>query len=194
MDRLIKHVNLWVVILIAVLVGQSLVLAIVVDRLDALWTQVNEPEPGREMTFETSQMIHNAVSGIYTRPSVDAPTNRLYFPDLRIYLPYNEQSKQVVYDYMPAYNKVPGEVTLNSNTTVNIVPLSFSDISCMQGMVDVSINKAQGNPQATVKLADGRTIYMKTHPAKEDVAHCSDVWGDLGPSQMMDLFKQAKSY
>ncbi|MBX4188763.1 hypothetical protein KW792_01540 [Candidatus Saccharibacteria bacterium] len=144
--------------------------------------------------FPIKVYIQNAVESLYqSAGTIDPYTNRVMFPEARIYVPLSADAKDVRYFYSKPQTPSDDNI-LQTNSYSNMQSLigSFDDVPCIQKFVDISIDKPAKTdlePAGTLKLQDGRTLYFYKNNNKA----CREVTHYL-VDKTLDIFKQAKSY
>jgi hypothetical protein len=131
---------------------------------------------------------------------VEPKENRVYFPELRFYLPLSQQARDLRYNFQAGdnskpYNPTPDQAQFNSIIVLNKLMKSFDDVGCIQRVVSVSIDNTLQTDEMLVDkinigdVGAGRTMYIYRNNS-----NCQSFWnGDLS-TQMSNLLKQAKSY
>jgi hypothetical protein len=149
--------------------------------------------------FPIKVYIQDAVKGVYADEGVvDAKENRVYFPELRVYLPLSQPARDLRYnhtagDNSDSKNPWPEQSQFTSFSTLNTPLQDWNDIPCIQQEVTVSINAVSQTDQTasgSLKLNDGRTLYFYENTDKS----CQVFWNGNQPNQIVQLLKQAKSY
>lgn len=138
--------------------------------------------------------IHTALKSLYNaEPVTDISQQRVYFPELRIYVPYSNYARTVVYRYNPS-DGVPESLELTSSANTNQLPVTFDDVPCLQRHVSVIVNSKSnfdGEFVQSLQMSDGRTLNLY----RQDSKACSnDRWSQGSPDKLITLLKQAKSY
>lgn len=140
--------------------------------------------------------IQNALRGLYRERGIaDAKENRVYFPEMRVYLPLNDKSRDLRYIFLDADKSVhqAAEAQFTTEVYLNRLPATFDDVPCLQRVVTIGINNPSNTNMAaagSLKLQDGRTLYFY----KNGQPHCQNFYPVDNPQSIIDLFKQAKSY
>jgi hypothetical protein len=129
-----------VFIIVIILSLQTGILWYFGQKIDILW-KVNNLS-SNSMPFETRLMIQNAISNLYINEGViDVKDQRVYIPELKIYLPLKDSSRSLVYthDSYDVSTNFPEELVLNTKQVSRTLPQNFSQIPCMQRLVDITV-------------------------------------------------------
>lgn len=184
-----------VVLLIASLIA---VLWFYGERINTLWQQ-NGNTPlnphDKTMNTETKFYVQAAMKSLYdSQPATDITQQRVYFPEARIYVPYSDYARSVVYRFDNGSDNWPATGFFTSHSNVNAVANNFDDVPCIQRSVSIVVNSKEGGDGdfvKAIKLSDGRTLNIFKH----DSAACGDArWREGSPDKVVSLLEQAKSY
>jgi len=140
--------------------------------------------------------LQDAMQGLYRNAGVvDAQAARVYMPELKIYLPLNQNTRDLRYFYNP--DSTPAEAQFSTATSLTRPIQSWGDVPCQQRLAALSVNTQDkglqgmyGQSAGTLKLADGRTIYFYISNSKG----CANYWQPHTPQSIVNLLKQAQSY
>jgi hypothetical protein len=181
-------------------------------KIQILWNDVQcqgqstNPEHGQPNFNPSASCLGNlpvlhaaqsAVASMYfSEPIPDAKENKVYIPELKIYLPLTVVSRSLVYTYFQGDSTMPEAVSFNNKQLTSAMLQNFNDIKCRQNFVELSVN-GRNDPNTygmsyntSVKLSDGRIFYIFSN--KND---CSNVWTDnISPNAIINVLKQAKPY
>lgn len=142
--------------------------------------------------FPIKTLVASAVSNLYSlQPVTDPLTQRVYIPEARIYLPLSDDSRNLVYSHQPADSRSPAQFSFNTKQNIGMLMSDWDEVPCIQRIAGFSIDQNQydqeGKSAGSIKLADGRTLYLFKNSAV-----CQRPGYD--PAGLINLLKQAKSY
>jgi len=161
------------------------------ERLDILWAKSNQP-----ISTEARQAIQNANLNLYQDGIADPIGKRVYFPGLGVYVPLSDKSQKLVYSFTAANRRTPAEAVFNAKPILLSYLRTWDDVPCLQRVAGASVNKpsqlnwAAETPVTTIKLSDGRTLYLY----KNQMRNCRNFWVAISPNDIIDLLKQARPY
>lgn len=147
-------------------------------------------------TVAIKELIISAVEGLSKDTPLDYKTGDVYFPEAKLYLPASNVTFPLLYQFSPAIDGLPQELRITSKYLVNAKTSalhSANDMdelfravpimqSCSRGVLVQDKPFEDSQPSETVKLADGRTLYLQ-HETK-----CPEL------SETMLVLKNLKSY
>ena len=140
--------------------------------------------------------LQDAMQGLYRNAGVvDAQAARVYLPELKVYLPLNQDTRDLRYFYNSS--STPAEAQFSTATSLTRPIQTWGDVPCQQRLAALSVNGQDkdlqgiyGQSAGTLKLADGRTLYFYISDSKG----CATYWQPHTPQSIIDLLKQAQSY
>jgi hypothetical protein len=164
-----------------------------------LFVEANSLSNKLDKTKDDQTLLYNEIDyqKSLLRPVVLPKENLVVFPELKISLPYNDVTKTFQYT-VDNQRGVQLGITSTLLTDHKMRQLSCSEL--------VSVNQQDGIPfspweetAGTIKLADGRTLYLIAAKAfKNNEASslecASEVWHQITPQQVVDEFKKAQTY
>src|SRR5581483_3199909 len=128
--------------------------------------------------------IQEADQGLYANTGVVDPlNNRVYFPEMKVFVPLSQQARSLHYFYAPGDKSVhqPAEAEFINQIALNRLVNDLNDVPCVQHMVAVGVNQPADyglHGDGTLKLADGRTLYFSVYQNQ----HCQQsFWGGVTP-------------
>jgi hypothetical protein len=199
----IKHPSNRVLILILVLIIalQTALLGYFGMKINGLWLTVNGyGSPQQQLnnslaSFPVKTYIRDANANLYKNEGVsDINGTKVYFPELRIYLPFTQLSRDLKYTEINQDMSDP--VSIQTKALLGLPVLNINDVPCMQNFVGLTVNKSDtsswqhmGNA-GSVNLKDGRTLYLY----KNNLKQCDSFWQAESPDSVITLLKQAQSY
>jgi len=182
-------------LLVLVLVGQSTLLAIGFKKIHTLET--TKPSVLSQDQQNLSATTMTALSAVsMSEPVVSVGDNKVYLPYLRIALPIDSTSLQLLYSARSVgENSFTYDVTTRGLASLS--PIGFQTrLACTPLRLAFEAKPNPYNPHesnnASVKLADGRTLQIY---ADSDTT-CDAQWRAAGvdPDVMKTTFVQAQSY
>jgi hypothetical protein len=197
-----------VAILLSVIALQTVVMWGIGQKVDSLWHDImGVGTPQQQFnsglgSFPIKVYTQSAIKGLYTDYGIVEPKeNRVYFPELKFYLPLSQQARDLRYHYEAADNSdpknaQPEQAQFTSAAILDRLMGTFDDVGCMQHVVSVSIGSLLQTDEAAVTKIDighvgaGRVmyIYRNSNPA------CESFWGSKLSTQISTTLKQAKPY
>jgi hypothetical protein len=190
-------------ILLMIVAIQTALLGYLGQKTQILWEGVQGcassqiQSAGCLSAFPALENVRDAINGLLPNQGVaDTNGTKVYFPELKIYLPYSQTARNLRYGYQQ--KSIDNTETANFSTynIMNNPIQSWNDIPCHQFLAGLSIDKTDDSnwqypvQAGTVKLKDGRTLYIY----KNKLQNCADKWGDNKPDKIVDILKQAQSY
>jgi hypothetical protein len=141
-------------------------------------------------------LIHNEMenTNALLKPAVSAKENRVYFPEIKLSLPYNDVTKYLQYSYDSKDTSISSALVsdrvMRQLDCTQLVRLNFNDNRPYSPWEELA---------GSVKLQDGRTMNIFAAKAFESnegsTADCpKEVWQQVTPQQVGDAFKSAESY
>ncbi|HET9850833.1 MAG TPA: hypothetical protein VFP35_04410 [Candidatus Saccharimonadales bacterium] len=184
-----------VLLLLIVLIGYGYKIRDLDNELNGVGSDTQKQENGLAM-FPLKVYIQNALKGFYHEAGVASATdNRVYFPEMKFYLPLNDQTRSLRYLYTSGDKTahLPAQAQFTTVFFLNRLVDSFNDVPCQQRLTAVGINNKIGTDLTTagsLKMSDGRTLYFykNTEPA------CRQFYQVSVPQQIINLLKEAKPY
>jgi hypothetical protein len=189
-------------ILVMILAVETALLGYLGLKTQILWNQIqgcaSEQQQGICLsTFPTLDYVRDSINGLRPNEGVsDINGSKIYFPELKIFIPFSEEARALRYGYRA---KSSDNVEMANFSTYNLMnrPIQkWRDIPCYQFLVGMTVDKADESywqyPDlaATVKLKDGRTLYIY----KNKLNGCGDVWAEKTPDIIVKILQQAQSY
>jgi hypothetical protein len=192
--------RLLIFILILIVAVQTALLGFFGLKINTLWDTVNGYGSPKEQinnslaSLPVKSYIQDSLVALYRNDTVtDAGASKVYIPELKIYLPFNQLARDLKY----AYTDDPTTSAGFSTKILLSHPIQrMNDIPCVQTFAGLTVNKDdppswQNSENAgTVKLKDGRTLYLY----KNNLKNCVNLWAGITPDNVVDLLKQARSY
>lgn len=170
-----------------------------IQLLDNVINGVGSPQQRMQTSlgaFPLKVYIQEANKDLYSNSGVVDPINqRVYFPELKIYLPLTQTARNLRYNYYSgdASSSLPPQAQFNTNTNIGRLVNQFSDAPCQQRLVTVSVNSKTDIGERLsgfTKLKDGRTLYFY----ENSNSSCNNFWVDNTPASIVNNLKQAQSY
>lgn len=181
-------------ILVTVLVLQSLAILYMWPKVDVTWKETNK-DPNEDI--EVKMLIKDSAASVYSDAVIDASQKRVYMPELNIYLPLTEKTRQLKYQYTPSdtKNSYPEEVLVSTKNQIETLPETLSQVPCVQRMLRVTVGEQDSErynerSAGSMVLDDGRNLYFYENKNK----NCSSRWLSFGPADMTAVMKTSKSY
>lgn len=177
-----------------ILVLQSLAILFMWPKVDIVWKKNNQPP---DQNMELKMIIRDSALGVFSDGVIDARENRVYIPELKVFLPLNEDTRHIKYQYAPSddKNSYPAEINLNTKAQIETLVETLDHVPCMQKMMRATINNPDSERynekrSGDMKLEDGRTLYFFENKDKK----CTSRWSTSSPAKMVEIIKTAKSY
>jgi hypothetical protein len=178
---------------------QAVVAGLLIILLAALFLQVFHLRKDLDAVKAESSVLYNEIDyqKSLSRPVVAARDNQVVFPELKIALPYNDVTKTLQYS-VDDRSDVGASVTSTLLTDHKVRQMNCSQL--------VRFTFTDGHPfspweesAGSVRLADGRTLYMvaaKAFRNKEaSTLECAaEVWHNVTPARIVEEFKKAQTY
>lgn len=181
-------------VLVALLVLQSLAILYMWPKVDVSWKAVNK-DPNEDI--QVKMLIKDSTTSLYSDAVIDAKEKRVYLPEVNIYLPLTEKTRQIKYYHTPAdsHNSYPEEIMVSTKSQIETLPEALAQVPCVQRMLRVTIDAQDSerfNERAAgeMKLNDGRSLFFYENKDK----NCSSRWVTFGPDDMTEVMKTASSY
>lgn len=189
-----KTKKFWMPVLVAVLVLQSLAILYMWPKVDVTWKQTNK-DPNEDIQLK--MLIKDSAASVYSDAIINAETKRVYLPEINVFFPLDEKTRQLKYQYIPGdtKNSYPEEIMISTKNQVETLPETLAQVPCVQQMLRVTINNQDSErfsekKAGSVTLDDGRGLYFFENNNKS----CSSRWLSFGPTDMTQVMKTAKSY
>lgn len=191
-----RSTKFWLHLLVVIAIGEAIALLAVIGISIDNSRSVNDK--GTLSGSSINTLIGQANQNVYTlQPIFDISSDRAYLPELKVSLPLDVNTRQLVYWHNDASNSSPEEATFNYKGVVAASPQSLADVPCIQKMVRVTVDKAgetlkNEKDGGQVALKDGRTLYI--HLNNSDSA-CKALWhSPYTPNDLAGVLKEAQSY
>jgi hypothetical protein len=138
----------------------------------------NESSKEKEM----QQFVNKVEERRYRYPVVDIKENRMYIPETRMYVPLNDDSRDL------RYQTLGDTIWLSTSMAVGR-QTGNDDASCDRVVLIVpSEDRGKGyTPEGIIKASDGSTRYIFRHPA------CK-IYGDEFSKRLAEVAKLIKTY
>ena len=181
-------------IIVAIIALLAAILWVYGQKLDILWNEQQSTASQQTLTPDFRQAIQSAQRVLYNPADVDAAANRVYFPGLKIYVPLTNKSETLIYTNQ-LESSTPVESIVSARSISDNYLNNFDDLKCLVKPAGVSVDKPSGawkesEKAGTVKLGDGRTLYLY----KTDASGCQNIYAYVSPGDIIDSLKQAMSY
>lgn len=179
-----EHV-LWIVIIILTALLTSTILYIV--KMPGSASKSMSSTTSRSITQPEEQHAQDAINEIeerrYRYPVIDVKENRVYIPEAHIYMPLNEDSRDLRYETWGETIWLSLSITVGRQT-------GDEDASCDKVVIFTpSPERAQGYIAAgTITSKDGGARYIFRHPA------CKNLYGDEVTQKLADVIRQVQYY
>lgn len=181
-------------ILVTVLVLQSVAILVMWPKVDITWKQTNK-DPNEDIQFK--MLIKDGVTSSYRDAIIDAQTKRVYLPEVDIYLPLSEKTRELKYQYTPGdtKNSYPEEIMISTKSQVETLPETLAQVPCVQRMLRATIGSPDSErfnekQAGNITLDDGRSLHFYENSNK----NCASRWLSFSPADMTELLKTARSY
>jgi hypothetical protein len=200
-----KHPTNRVLIFILVMIvgAETALLGYFGLKTQILWDQVQgcasiqQPQSGCLGSFATLDYVRDSINGLHPNEGVsDVNGSRIYFPELKISVPFSQESRILRYGYMAKTKDNSEMANFSTYSLMNRPIQKWNNIPCYQFLVGLTVDKADDSywqypkQTANVKLKDGRTLYIY----ENKLQGCGSVWHDETPDKIIDILKQAQSY
>lgn len=189
-----KTKKFWMPVLIAVLVLQALAVAYMWPKVDITWKEINK-DPNEDI--QVKMLITDSAASVYSDGVIDAQQKRVYLPEANIYLPLNNDTRNLRYQHIPsdAKNSYPEEILVSTKTQVETLPETLAQVPCVQRMVRATVGSPDSErfnekKAGNMTLDDGRTLYFFENNNK----NCNSRWLSFGPDDMTAVMQTAKAY
>jgi hypothetical protein len=190
-------------VLLMIIATQTALLGYFGLKTQILWDEIQgcisiqQPQGGCLGTFPVLENVRSAVNALLPNEGIaDASATKVYFPELKIYLPYSQTARNLRYNYQPKTSDNTEMANFSTYNLMNSPIQSWNDVPCHQLFVGLTVDKSDSSywqyPQAAgaVKLKNGRTLYLY----KNKLQTCANVRSNNTPDKVIDLLKQAQSY
>lgn len=182
-------------IIVAIIALMAAIIWAYGQKIDILWNgQPVASTSDKTLSPDLRQALQSAQRSLYSPAAVDAAAKKVYFPSLKIYVPLTDKSETYMYS-KPLEQGAAAEYGFSALSIVNTYMNNLDEISCLAKPAGVSVGKASGSwkesdKAGTVKLADGRTLYLYKHSA----AGCKGTYAYVSPDDIVASLKEASSY
>lgn len=182
--------RIWISSLVIALFLQTMTLFIVWTRLDALSFQ-------REIDNDHNirQLIGEAARARFISGVTDPLSERVYIPELKIYVPFTIASRSLEYEYIEAHDGSKASASF-STTSVLGYPLNEASQNACTDLARIEFT-GQAKPEDSessagqVRLRDGRILQVYT----KKTSNCAAIWNsDSTPEVISKILLQAQSY
>jgi hypothetical protein len=188
-------------ILVLIIGVQTALLGYFGLKTQILWDQIQGCSSNQQgiclSTFPALDYVRDSINGLRPNQGVsDNNGSKIYFPELKISIPFSQEGRALRYEYLAKSQDNNEMASFSTYNLMNRPIQKWSDIPCYQFLAGLSVDKPDQTfwqyPEqaATVKLKDGRTLYIY----KNKLKGCGDVWVDKTPDTIVELLKQAQSY
>lgn len=191
--RIPKTKKFWVPALVTVLTAQSLAILFMWPKVEIVWKNDNK-NPNEDIQLKS--LIRDSQANVFSQAVIDAPLMKVYIPELKIALPLDDRTRDLMYRYTPAdqQHSYPEEIILSSKFHVLTLVENLKQVPCSR-LVRVTTSdpgQLQFNETASgvVTLDDGRQLHIAQQKNKD----CASRWVTMGPPQMVEVIKSAKTY
>lgn len=189
-----KTKKFWLPVLVAVLTLQALAILYMWPKVDVSWKAINK-DPNEDI--QVKMLIKDSTTSLYSDAVIDAKEKRVYMPEVNIYLPLGQDTRQIKYHHTPAdtQNSYPEEMMVSVKSQIETLPETLAQVSCVQRMLRVTLNSKDSQRYnekfaGQVSLADGRNLFLYENSDK----NCASRWVSFSPSDMSEIMKTAMSY
>jgi hypothetical protein len=194
-----KLLNPATVLLVAILVVQSVFIGISFSKIHKLeQAKPSVQNQAQQNQFAISMAALSAVG--LNQPAVSVTDNAVYFPDIHLALPLNNDTISLLYSSRQTGNPDKQTMTTYDVSTRGLAALSpiglQHQLACYPVRLAFEDKANPFNPHesnnAAVKLADGRTLQIYAH----DDSQCAAQWraANVKPDSLKKIFEQATSY
>lgn len=198
MKKLINPATMTIVLAV-ILVIQSVLIGVSFSRIHEI---ENVQLAVQNQDLQNLQAVSLAALSAtsFNQPTVSVSDNKVYFPDIHLALPLNDNTTQLLY-----LGRQTGNSDRQTTTTYDVTARSLASLSPVgfqQQLACYPIRLAfedKANPfndheknNSAVKLADGRTLQIYADDNPKCAAQRKTA--NVDPSVLMDSFKQAASY
>ena len=144
---------------------------------------------------DLKQLVRDTQLSIYDKPQLT--DGRLYFPEMKLSIPANDSTRQLLYYHENAdpEDKVLETAQFASRGAIYRNDKKLEQLGCNR-LADVVFGEKDDSREGagfvfagSVRLDDGRTMYIY----QNNTSQCDTVWPDLTSEKLVELLKQAKS-
>lgn len=147
--------------------------------------------------FAVKVYVQDADKGLYRNSGVVDPlTSRVYIPEIKVYLPLGQTTRDLRYFSDATNGNQATEAEFSSATSLNRLVNSFAEVPCQQRLAGLSVGAISndlksmyGQAAGSLKLADGRTLYFY----ESNSTGCTNFW-QTTPQNVISALKQAQPY
>lgn len=181
-------------ILVTVLVLQSFAILYMWPKVDITWKETHK-DPNEDL--QVKMLIKDSAASVFSDAIIDAEKKRVYLPEINVFLPLNQQTRQLKYSYTPGdtRNSYPEEIMISTRSQVETLPETLAQVPCVQKMLRVTVGSQDSErfnekQAGNITLDDGRNLHFYENNNKS----CTSRWLSFSPADMTGLMKTAKSY
>ncbi|MDB5186526.1 MAG: hypothetical protein JWL85_1049 [Candidatus Saccharibacteria bacterium] len=198
MKRLINPITV-TILLVAIALTQSVLIGISFNKIHKLESAKSAAQNQEQQDKSAVSMAAlNAAS--FNQPAVSVSDNKVYFPDIHLALPLNNDTVSFLYTGRQVGNPNKQTITTYDVTTRGLA--SLSPVGFQQRLACDPVRLAfedKANPfspheknNSSVKLADGRTLQIYAYSDST----CNAQWqaANVDPILIKSTFEQATSY
>ena len=191
--RVPKTKKFWIPALLTVLAAQSLAILFMWPKVEIVWKNSNK-DPNEDIQLKS--LIRDSQSNVFSYAVIDAPQQKVFIPELKLSMPLNNQTRELMYRYTPSdqQNSYPEEAIFSTKFHVMTLVENLNQVPCAR-LVRVTTSdpgQLQYNEVSAgeLQLSDGRTLHLLEQKNKD----CASRWVSMSPKQMVEAIKSATPY